>query len=364
MMIHRRDVILASLGLGLALVAPPRWPRAREAGVAHSISPAGGRADQTTALQHAADAAAKSGTPLFLPPGVYATSRLRLRSGTYIVGIPGRSILRGHTNSGGLLGIAAAKDVRIEGLVLDDRSSSGGGAMLVATEVEQLDVVNCQLLGASGDGLALGRVSGRIADCDVSGCRNTALFAEDPRGLEVARNRIHDCGDIGIRVHRSNAGETGSALIAENVIDRVATGIAVDGKVGVRLAVVQANLIRNLFFRKAIDPSGNGIAVEADSVVIGNVIENVPGFGIVAGRARHLRDVSVTKNIVRNAYIGIGIPAHRPAGSALIEGNIISGAGYPFAEDRLFAALASTGLGRTRPTFKPSQFRSSPSIRL
>jgi len=301
---------------------------------------------------------------LFLPPGVYATSRLRLRSGTHIVGVPGRSILRGHTKSGGLLGIAAAKDVRIEGLVLDGRSGSSDGAVLVATEVEQLEVVKCTVLGASGDGLALGRVSGRIADCDVSGCRNKALVAEDPRGLEVARDRIHDCGDIGVLVRRSNAGETGSALIAENVIDRVATGIAVDGQVGARLAVVQANLIRNLFFRKTVDPRGSGIAVEADGVVTGNVIENVPGFGIVAGRVRHLRDVRVTENIVRNAYIGIGIPAHRPAGSALITGNLISGASYPFAEDRLFAALASTGLGRTRPTFRPSQFRSSPSIRL
>jgi putative cofactor-binding repeat protein len=364
MMIHRRDVILASLGLGLALVAPPRWPRAREAGVALSISPAGGRADQTAALQQAADAAAKSGTPLFLPPGIYATNRLRLQSGTHLVGVPERSILRGHTKGVGLLGIAAAKDVRIEGLVLDGRSGSGDGAMLVATEVEQLEVVNCRFVGASGDGLALGRVSGRIADCDVSGCHNTALVAEDPRGLEVARNRIHDCGDIGVLIRRSNAGETGGALIAENVIDRVATDIAVDSEVGARLAVVQANLVRNLFFRKTIDPRGNGIAVDADSVVTGNVIENVPGFGIVAGGARHLRDVSVTENIVRKAYIGIGIPAHRPAGSALISGNIISDTGYPFAEDKLFAALASTGLGRTRPTFKPSQFRSSPSIRL
>jgi putative cofactor-binding repeat protein len=363
MMIHRRDVILGSLGLGLALVAPLRWSRAHEAGVARSISPTGGRADQTAAMQDAANAAANSGIPLFLPPGAYATNRLRLQSGTHLVGVPGRSILRGHTEDGGLLCVAAAKDIRIEGLVLDGRSGSGDGAMLVATEVDQLEVVNCQFLGASGGGLAHGRVSGRIADCDVSGCRNTTLVAEDPRGLEVTRNRIHDCGDIGIRVHRSNVGETGSALIAENVIDRVATGIAVDGEVGARLAVVQANLIRNLFFRKTVDPRGNGIAIDADSVVTGNVIENVPGFGIVAGRARHLRDVSVTDNIVRKAYIGVGIPAHRPSGSARISGNLISGASYPFAEDRLFAALASTGLGRTRPTFKPSQFRSSPSIR-
>jgi putative cofactor-binding repeat protein len=327
MTIRRRDLILAGLGLGLTLAARQRWPHAVEAGLARSLAPDGGRADQTAALQHAADAAAKSGTPLFLPAGIYATSGLRLRSGTQIIGIPGRSILRARAKGGTLLGIATANDIRIDGLVLDSSGSSGDGAILVADGVEQLELVNCKLLGASGDGLALRHVSGRIADCDIGGCRNIALVGEDPRGLEVARNHIHDCGDIGILICRSSTAETGSALIAENIVDRVATGIAVDGHVSfARLAVVQANLIRNLFFRKTVDPRGNGIAVEADSVVAGNVIENVPGFGIVAGRARRLRDVSVTENIVRNAYIGIGLPVHRSAGSARISCNLISGA--------------------------------------
>jgi putative cofactor-binding repeat protein len=325
MTIHRRDVILAALGL--ALVARPQWPRAQEARLAHGIAPDGGRADQTAILQDAVDAAAKSGTPLVLPPGVYATSRLKLQSGTHLVGVPGRSILRARAKGCGLLAITAAKDIRVEGLILDGRSNSGDGAMLVATEVEQLEVVSCQVLGARGDGLALRCVSGRIAACDIGSCRNIALVSEDPRDLEVAGNHIHDCGDIGILVRRSKSGGTGSTFIADNIVERVATGIAVDGQVGgARLAVIQANLIRNLFFRKTVDPRGNGIAVEANSVVTGNVIENVPGFGIVAGRARHLRDVSVSENVVLNAYIGIGIPAHRPAGSTLITGNRISGA--------------------------------------
>jgi putative cofactor-binding repeat protein len=327
MTIHRRQVLLAGLGLGLALVARRRWPQASETSLAHTVAPGGGRTDQTAALQYAADAAARSGTPLFLPAGIYVTSGLRLRSGTHIVGIPGQSILRARARGGALLAIATASDIRIDGVVLDGSGGSGSGAGLVADEVDQLEVVNCKLLGASGAGFTLRRVSGRIADCDIGGCRDTALIGEDPQGLEVARNHVHDCGDIGILIRRSSTAETGSALIAENIIDRVATGIAVDDHSGgPRLAVVQANRLRNLFFRKTVDPSGDGIAVEADSVVTGNVIENVPGFAIVAGRARRLQDVSVTENVVRNAYIGIGIPARRSAGSVRIAGNLISGA--------------------------------------
>lgn len=326
MTIRRRDVILAGLGLGLALVSRPRWPRAAPV-LAHGVAPDGGRADQTAALQRGADAAAQSGRPLFLPPGVYAMRRLQLASGTHIAGVPGRSILRSRAEGAATLGIIKAEDIRLEGLVLDGSDGAGDGALLEATEVQQLEVVNCRFIGSSGDGVALRRVSGRIADCDIGGCRNMALIGEDPLGLEVVRNHIHDCGDIGILVRRSTAGETGRARIADNVIDRVATGITVDSEVdGARPVVVRSNLIRNLFFRKTVDPHGNGIAIEADSVVTGNIIENVPGFGIVAGRTRQLSDVSVTSNVIRKAYIGIGIPAHRPAWSALITGNLISGA--------------------------------------
>jgi uncharacterized secreted repeat protein (TIGR03808 family) len=84
--------------------------------------------------------------------------------------------------------------------------------------------------------------------------------------------------------------------------------------------------VRNLFFRKDADTRGNGIAVEADANVTGNVVENAPGFGIVIGWMRYLRDVSVTANLIRNAHIGIGVSADSEAGRALIADNVISGA--------------------------------------
>lgn len=84
------------------------------------------------------------------------------------------------------------------------------------------------------------------------------------------------------------------AVIANNIVDDAAMGISVTNfNEGGRLAVVQGNLIRNIFFRKDADSRGVGIAVEADSVVNGNVIENSPGYGIMIGWGRYRRDVSV-----------------------------------------------------------------------
>ena len=72
------------------------------------------------------------------------------------------------------------------------------------------------------------------------------------------------------------------------------------------------------------DDAGIGIYVEADSSVTGNVIENAPSFGIVAGWGKYLRDVAITGNVVRNAFVGIGVSVAPGAGTALINNNMIS----------------------------------------
>jgi putative cofactor-binding repeat protein len=118
------------------------------------------------------------------------------------------------------------------------------------------------------------------------------------------------------------------AIIANNLVDKAATGVSVTNfNEGGRLAVVQGNLIHNLFLRKYGESYGVGIAVEADSVVTGNVIEgSAAAYGILIGWGRYLRDVSVTDNLIRNAMIGIGVSIDPAAGTALITNNLITGA--------------------------------------
>jgi uncharacterized secreted repeat protein (TIGR03808 family) len=403
-------MLLGGLGLGIAAAAGTRRATAREATdiqafSTYGIVPGGGELDQTATLQLAADQAAESGTPLFLPAGVYATSRLELKSGTQIEGVPGRTILR-YRDGGAILSLKQAENVRLSGLVLDGQNKPLGedGALLAAAEAKHLDIADCRVLSSAESGIALRKVSGWIKDCEIGDIRKAALFSEDAMGLEIAHNHVRDCGDNGILVWRSTPGEdativqgnrieriaaksggsgqngnavnvfragsvlvsgnriadcaysairsnSGSncqmignscarigevalyaefsfegAVIANNLVDKAATGISVTNfNEGGRLAVVQGNLIRNLFFRKDVDVRGNGIGVEADSVVSGNVIENAQGYGILAGWFSYLRDVSITDNLIRNAHIGIGVAADPSAGQALIADNLISG---------------------------------------
>jgi hypothetical protein len=82
MTVSRREVVLAGIGFGVAFAAGSRCAHARWTGPRHfntfGVVPSATAADQTAILQRAADDAAWSGLPLFLPPGIYSTRRLEL----------------------------------------------------------------------------------------------------------------------------------------------------------------------------------------------------------------------------------------------------------------------------------------------
>jgi uncharacterized secreted repeat protein (TIGR03808 family) len=54
------------------------------------------------------------------------------------------------------------------------------------------------------------------------------------------------------------------------------------------------------------------------------VIENAPSFGIVAGWGKYLRDVVISGNVIRNAFVGVGVSVVSGAGTALVNNNMIS----------------------------------------
>jgi len=99
--------------------------------------------------------------------------------------------------------------------------------------------------------------------------------------------------------------------------------------VNLAMPLADANIIRNLLPKRPIgtapdDDAGIGIYVEADTSVTGNVIENAPSFGIIAGWGKYLRDVVISGNVIRNAFVGIGVSVTPGAGTALVNNNMIS----------------------------------------
>jgi uncharacterized secreted repeat protein (TIGR03808 family) len=163
----------------------------------------------------------------------------------------------------------------------------------------------------------------RIRNCDYSAVRGNSAS-----NIQITGNSVSDVREVALYSEFSFEG----AVIANNTVDGAALGVSVcNFNEGGRIAVVQGNIIRNLKPKRPIgtapdDDAGIGIYVEADSSVTGNVIENAPAFGIIAGWGKYLRDVAITGNVIRNAFVGIGVSVTSGAGTALVNNNVISGA--------------------------------------
>jgi uncharacterized secreted repeat protein (TIGR03808 family) len=161
----------------------------------------------------------------------------------------------------------------------------------------------------------------RIRNCDYSAVRGNSAS-----NIQITGNSVSNVREVALYSEFSFEG----AVIANNTVDGAALGVSVcNFNEGGRIAVVQGNIIRNLAPKRPIgtapdDDAGIGIYVEADTSVTGNVIENAPSFGIIAGWGKYLRDVAITGNVIRNAFVGIGVSVTSGAGTALVNNNMIS----------------------------------------
>jgi uncharacterized secreted repeat protein (TIGR03808 family) len=410
--VNRRHLIGASVAGALAVPADAARAAPLTSTLGRDVTQfgvrPGGADDQTRALQRAIDEAARTQSPLALPPGVYRTGMLRLASGTQLVGVRGATKFVFTGGASMLLG-EGADSVGLTGLTLD-----GGGIALPARRGlihclggRDVRITDCEIAGSGGSAIWLEQVSGDVSGNIISDTAVTAIVSFDAKGLIVSRNSIAGSRDNGIEILRTSIGDDGTlvadnrvedikagpggsgqygnainafrasnvivrnnrirncdysavrgnsasniqitgnsvsdvrevalyaefsfegAVIANNTVDGAAFGVSVcNFNEGGRIAVVQGNIIRNLLPKRPIgtapdDDAGIGIYVEADSSVTGNVIENVPSFGIVAGWGPYLRDVAITGNVIRKAFAGIGVSTSG-AGSALVSNNMIS----------------------------------------
>jgi len=161
-----------------------------------------------------------------------------------------------------------------------------------------------------------------ISDNVLSDCAFSAVRLNATRDCQITGNNCSRLEEVAIF---SEFGFSGS-VISGNIIDQAAQGIAITNfdEQG-RLAVCSNNIVRNIWESSPTNPDTTpvGIGVEADTLVSGNVVENVPGVGIALGWGPYLRDVSATGNLVRGCDIGIGVTLADGAGSALISDNLI-----------------------------------------
>lgn len=204
--------------------------------------------------------------------------------------------------------------------------------------------------GQYGNGINIFRADAvMISNNHISGCAFSAIRANAGSNVQIAGNTCLDSGETAIY---SEFGFEG-ALVNSNLIDGAANGILiVNFDEGGRLATVSGNVVRNLKLEGPYVHDGAGfgfgIAVEADTVVSGNTVENAPKWGLMLGWGPYMRGLVVSGNLVRQSPVGCAVTVVEEAGSALISGNIFEDtpnsaiAGYRWNE-RTTGDLASEG---------------------
>ena len=179
--------------------------------------------------------------------------------------------------------------------------------------------------GQYGNGVGVFRAANvvvtgnRISDCEFSAIRNNA-----GDNIQITDNNCSRLNEVAIFVEFAFSG----AVVSNNMIEKAGMGISITNfNEGGRLSVCSNNVVRDMFgARSNPNTRAIGIAVEADTVVSGNVVENAKRAGLWLGWGKYLRNVSANGNIIRNCDLGIAVSAVKEAQSTLISNNMISGA--------------------------------------
>jgi len=180
--------------------------------------------------------------------------------------------------------------------------------------------------GQNGNGVNVFRADGAIiANNHIADCAFTAVRLNGSRNAQVSGNLCRDSGEVAI----FSEFEFSGSVIANNIVDGAAAGISITNlDAGGQLAVCTGNIVRNIAPRSEVNPDTTpyGIYAEAETVISGNTVQNIPGIGLAAGFGSYLRNVVITGNVANDIDIGIGVSVVEGAGAVHIADNIISGA--------------------------------------
>lgn len=180
--------------------------------------------------------------------------------------------------------------------------------------------------GQNGNGINIYRADNVIiADNVVSDCDFSAIRVNTGKNTSIRGNSCTNCREVAIY---SEFAFSGSAIIG-NIVDGASGGISItNSDQGGRLATCSGNIIRNILPSSPTNPDATpfGIGAEADTVITGNTVSDVPGIGIAAGYGAYLRNVLIAANAVSGADTGIVVSVADGIGPVRVAGNMISGA--------------------------------------
>ncbi|MEX0345091.1 MAG: TIGR03808 family TAT-translocated repetitive protein [Rhizobiaceae bacterium] len=331
----RRILLKSAMGLGLAGLSAPALGAGALSGVSTNslrgsidATELGIRPDafdnQSKAFNRMLLKAAERNLPVHLPAGNYVVSNLKLPANVRISGVPGATRIiyggDGHLFAGENLDL-----FDISGLTIDGANhwlADYTQGLVDIRRARHVDINNCEFIGSGKNGIALERSGGRIERSTISGAADAAIYSVEGGRLNITGNRVTDCANGGILVHRWQIADDG-AIISENRIDRISAQNGGTGQNGNGINVFRAN---NVLI------SGNVVADCAFSAIRANSASNIQ---VTGNNCSHSGETAiyaefafdgavVSSNIVDGAANGISIVNFNNGGRlGVCSGNLV-----------------------------------------
>ncbi len=282
---------------------------------------ANARSDQTHALQNAIYQASKQKKPLYLPAGRIRTRGLSLPNHCHLIGVAHNTEL---SFQGGraLLSCKGASSLHLEGLTLTGNSLRVNTALVSLHNVKKLSLTQCVINHSLKNGVSLHNCGGLVGHNEFHDIKETALFCENSKGLEISHNLVHHIKNNGIQVWRSRKGYDGT-IISHNRIKHIASQNGGSGQHGNGI---------NVFRAHDVMVSNNHISHCKFSAVRFNSASNAQ---IMNNHCLHMGEVAlyvefafegavVSNNIVDDAATGVSVTNFKEGGRlATVTGNLI-----------------------------------------
>lgn len=280
--------------------------------------------DQSDLMQYALQTAAGQRAALELPGGRYRVEGLRLPDGCTLKGTARTTVLEA-AGDGPVASASGRSAITLSALTVDGagRGSADGRSGLVnLAGCEGVRISNLRVGRGAGNGIMLTRSSGVVENAEIYGCTATGVFALDCHDLRIAGNRVHSCGNGGIRVWRSQRGHDGT-IVTANHISGIASRAGGNGQNGNGI---------NIFRSGAVIVSDNVIADCDFSAIRANSTDDT----LIRGNAcTDIREVAIfsefgfsgsiiADNVVDGAAAGISMTNFDQKGHlATCTGNIV-----------------------------------------
>jgi uncharacterized secreted repeat protein (TIGR03808 family) len=280
--------------------------------------------DQSRIFERILNEAAASDQAVFLPPGIYMISNLKLPRRVRLNGVTGASRIV-YGGEGHLLVSEDSDLFELRNIVIDGQNralADYSNGLIECRRVGHVVIDECEIIGGSKNGISLETAKGRVERNQISGANDAGIYSVEAAGLSISDNVIEDCANGGILVHRWQIAED-ATIVSGNRVSRIRAGNGGTGQYGNGINVFRAanvqianNQVSDCAFSAIRSNSGNNVQILGNNCVRSGETAIYSEFAF--------EGAVIANNVVQGGANGISVANFNEGGRmSTVTGNLI-----------------------------------------